>query len=372
MPISNYGYAAERAGRAGNIRNEAHCKRVTLSAPPGVAEVRTLTIGSVSNSTTYTEVIDGQTLSYTTPGSGNTTSTRAEQVYQAAIANLTLAGRYKIDVSAAVVTFTHREVGTAFAITAGANATAALVTAASGGSTVPPGVFVCRDNSNAGQALLAAANAAANVWHITPASVNTGDTIAITITGDLDGDGERETYRRQTAAGASVQATVELIQPLLNAISGLTATEDNAKVVLTVDLAGVPIDIDIQVTGGNGTTCVAAEQTAVSGGLFAGPVAGVVVLEQRHELPAGGGLVSHSAGEELTVGRVGEYDVLLADGVTVNPGDPVYIVVSGSAQAGSARADGTNARLFKGARFLTANFTGMDGQNVAGVEVWEI
>lgn len=371
MTITDYGFAAEKAGRAGNIRNEAHCKRVSLSAPPGVAEVRTLTISNVSNSTSYSEVVDGQTLSYTTPGSGNTTSTRAEQVYQAAIANLTLAGRFKIDVSGAVVTFTHRQVGVAFAITAAADASAALVTAASAGAAIPPGVFVLRDNANAGRAKVAAANASANVWHITPATPNTGDTIGVTITGDLDGDGERETYRRQTAAGSTVKATVELLQPLLNAISGLTVTEDDTKCVLTVDLAGVPIDIDIQVTGGNGTTCVAAEQTAVSGGLFAGPVAGIVLLEQRHELPAGGGLVSHSAGELLSVGRVGEYDALLADGVTVSPGDPVYVVVSGSAQAGSARADGTNARLVKNARFSTANFTGMDGQNVAGVEIWE-
>jgi hypothetical protein len=365
--ITNYNDASDRAGRAGHIRNNTLCKRISRSAPAPVAEVRTITITSVSNSTEYAPVIDGETLSYTTPASGNTTSTRAEQLYQAAIGNETLAGRYIIDVDAVVVTLTRREAGNSFSITAAADSTVALVTAASEGTSVAPGLIVCEDDGE--QAQLAAPNTTQEVWNIIPASPNASDTIHLTITGDFDGDGTVENYSRQVAAGADVQATVEAIQSILEDISGITVTEDDTKVVVTSDLGGVPFTVDSYTTGGNGTTCAAARSIAAGQSRFVGRPLGVVLLEDKHELPAGGGLVTHAATEQLSVGAVGEYDALLDGDIAVAAGDPVYVVTGGSGTKGAVRndSDSGNATLLDGASFLTANFTGLDNQKVAGI-----
>ena len=278
------------------------------------------------------------------------------------------------------VTITYRTKGTAFTLTdSDGNLTTSLVTAASSGSNLPPGIIVMEDSNDTGMGgavtVPASSTAVAKVVDVTP-TYSAGDewTLTVTVLGVAHSAMVTMTTDLDTTLDAMAEALDEALPASTVTVVSTPATA--TKLTLTSEVAGQDFDVSSSVSdvGGASDPVTIATTTANVTAAFTSDLIGVVVLEQVGELPASG-LYVYTPGDVIACGRVGRYDVLVDTGETIAAGNSVYVrtTAGASEQLGACRndTDSGDCLLWSRAKFVSANFTGLDGQNCATIEVYD-
>ena len=382
MPVTNYDDIGARPGRAGHIAtSNSYHSRISRVVGGMAAPVRQVVVDTAADDTDYTVTVNGEAKTVDS-GTGATKNSILLLLIAAINADSDLfsvlfAEEHPDNTDRLLIT--GRELGVATTCTAGANLTASEITAEDAGDNIPPGVVVCQDPSDPKGAILPEATtvaAVAQVTDATPATPSASDVAHFIVTRDSTGDGLPETYDVPVVPGATVALTCDAIVTAFAGplITDLVVTDGTTKAIFTGP-AGLQFNVTVNVEGGNGTTCAFAEDTAavVASSTFTNAVLGPVILEQKLELPSGGGLVEFEPGDQIAIPeRTAGFDVLLDVGETVAKGDPVYVrcTATGTEQRGACRndSDSGDCLLWSGAEFITANFTGIDGQNVATIK----
>lgn len=373
MTIERYDHVNTRVGQAGSPRSSSlSYRRISRSVGVGAQERRKVVVDTAANSTPYTITLAGVALTITSDG--DATKPEIVAALLAAVeANQDLLAAFQAEAdpdATDALLITRRAAGVAFTLTAGANLTASLVQAADAGAAIPPGVVVCQDASSEGGAVLPSAiTPVAQVTTLTPTPQNS-TRYTLTLTADLDGNGPAAYFVEYTSDADATAA--EIVDGLVSAIEARWPEEIGAanvanELVLTGP-AGVPFTVVPGASAAAATWAQEATTAAVAPGFAASPL-GVVVLEQRLEMPVGGGLTAHPVGDPLTIAQSDEVAVLLDAGAAVALGNPVFVrcTASASEQLGACRADadGGDCLRLAGATFTGASFTGLDGQNIA-------
>lgn len=387
-----FSYAVDqstRAGRAGHIHDSSlgH-DRISRSVGGDAANVWTFAITTATQGATYalsfpaaTDWTSAQAVSFVAAGS--TTTTIAAEAAAAINATAGLFRYLYASSSSATVTVTYRKTGTSFTITESDAkiGTPAEATAASAGTAIPPGVVVMRGSDTGECELPSATTGVAKIYDATPTAEN-GGSYFLQISGDWTGAGYETVHTASFVADAS--ATVAEItaglaaatfEPALPATS-VAVADATTKVTVTADTAGQEFTVTGWVDGANAGTAaldvaVATANTAVA---FTRSILGVVLLEQKLELPdPTSTTLTYAVGDTVSLGRMGRYDVLLDVGETVAVGDSVYVRCTAGAteQLGACRndSDSGDSLIWSNAEFVSANFTGLDGQNCATIQV---
>ena len=374
MAITEYNYKTTRGRMAGARISLLAALLLTMAVSRGARNLWTLTItGAAAVTTTCT--VGGVSVSVT--GSAASAAASASNVYAALLA--ADLGDYIISYpgSGAAITIQGREYGEAFAVafsdSGGFTATAVETTQEDAGDSIPPGILCVPDpNDPTHWVVPASPNTVSDVWNVTPATPNASDICVLTVSVEQV-DGTWITYHREVAAAGTVKLTVEAIEPVVEAIPGVSSSEDDTKVVLSNDLAvGLRLKVTATVRGTNGTTLAATNPTPADGNPFLGEL-GVAVLEQNRELPSGGGNAVYAAGDELAVAQSGEWEVLTDAGVSLAVGDAVYVrvVASASEQAGAIRGDTDSGDAILAPRLevVAPTIVGIDGQRITGIRL---
>lgn len=380
-----YSDLSTRQGRAGHIHDTGnHFDRPTYLVDVGTKEQRTIVVDTAANSTAYAWTLNGTAQTITSAASATKASIALQiaNYINASALNTTF---YAEDDGVDTVTITHKTAGTAFTLTdADGNITTALLTSAVSAASVPPGVIVMESARNPGfrgSCVLPTSNTAvAQVVDVTP-EYSAGDEWVLTVTvGGVP-------YTGMVTMTTDLETTLDAMEEALNEgspDSAFTIADDpTTKLTITAGTAGTPIYVTSTVTdvGGVSTAVTVTTTTANVEGTFTRDILGPVLLEQTAELSGSltqGGTsttISYEAGRPVAVGRVGRYDVLLDSGETVAAGDPVYVRTTAGAteQLGACRndTDSGDCVLWSRATFISANFTGIDGQNCATIEVYD-
>lgn len=371
MPITNYNNTSDTYGRAGHIATSSQFNRRLSRNVGGQARQKrsiTFSAGAVAENSV---VIDGVTVTFTP--SAASAAGAANELFLAAVADPDL-GHLIITYpgSGAVLYVEERDYNDNFTIDLsglvgpGTAASQAEVTAYDAGDNIPPGVLVIQDPSNDGLVLPCAPSSLIDTWTITPASVNSSDDLVFDLLVEQP-DGTWATFNKKVDVAASVQLTVEAIQPILDAIDGITATENNTTCTLVHDTPGLRIKISVQVLGGNGTTCALANTIAGLGNPFYSKLLGAVCIIQDQEAQSDG-TFTYEPGEGVTIANVDEVDLLTESGQTLTNASTVYVraTASASEQKGAIRSDSDSgdALPVKGLSVVSTTRTGIDGQRI--------
>ena len=312
--------------------------------------------------TSYTVILTKAGVSRTFTGTGLADATASAVHAKAAIeADGIASGWVTLTRSTVTITATARYTGAQHAVTYSATTvTLTQTVAASDGATIEFGLAVMHD-STVGQGVVPTKTAAvAQVWHLTPTVANT-TTYYATVTLS---DGRSYTASAVGDGSDTIQEVVELLTPLLNAqLPALTVvvTEDNAKMILTAEVAGVAFTAT---AGSNSASAVwtIAESVANVTSALTRPLAGIAAFSSAvpadvtytgGDGTAASGYVSQT---EMAVLEAGVIVVQTDD--SVSRFDPVYVrcTATGTEKVGSFRndADGGDCILLANARFLEA------------------
>lgn len=323
------------------------------------AQVETLQATSTSYAVTLTKGGVSRTFS----GTGLANANASAAALKAAIeADGIASGWVSVSVATDTVTATALFSGSEHAVSySGAtNITLTETTAASDGASIEFGLAVMHDSTE-GQGVRPTKTAAvAQVWHLTPTVANTTTYFASVTLAD------GRTYSASYLGDGSdtIQEVVEGLTPLLNAqlpASTVVVTEDNAKMILTAEVAGVAFTAS---AGSNSASAVwtIAEATANVTSALTRPLAGIAV--RSPSIPAsptytggdGTPASSYPSQSEMTVIEAGVIVGLTDD--TVSRFDAVYVrcTATGTEKVGSFRndSDSGDCVLLAGARFLEA------------------
>jgi hypothetical protein len=223
----------------------------------------------------------------------------------------------------------------------------------------------------------------ARATEVTPTAVNSL-TYLLTVhmtSGTYSGLGFTATYIAD--GSASVQEICEGLVAQINALmpaSTVIATEDNTKVILTAEVAGVGFEVD----AGSSTTAVVTISTttanvALSGALsssFAGVAAWSHVADENYSHIPGALADGLSYPPDAIVNAVqyGPVHVRLSSDMSaLTVGDPVYLTFSdtGTGSAGDFRntADSGYAVLLTGCRWTSAAYADADGGLLAELTI---
>lgn len=380
--MRDYGFSAQ-AGLPGLVQPTGMTRPFANSAK--TAQVATIVVGTATNGATYTWVINGTTLTYTADG-----STSAVEIAAGIVAAIQASPSVSADVTAVsdgvdTVTVTSRIAGLAFTISdSDAKITTTTTVANADSARIPFGYGLVFNG--VGKVKVAAGTrtaAVAQVTEVTPTAVNSLTYILTVrmLSGTYSGLGFTATYIAD--GSATVQEIVEGLTAQINAMmpaSTVIATEDNTKVILTAEVAGVGFEVD----AGSSTTAVVTISTttanvALSGALsssFAGVAAWSHVADENYShIP--GALAdgsSYPPDAVVNVCQFGPVHVRLSpdmSGLTV--GDPVYLTFSdtGTGSAGDFRntADSSYAVLLTGCRWTSAAYTDADGNYLAELTI---
>lgn len=367
-----------RTGRAGHVHDSSPFKDIIRrKVGTGAAEVRSITVDTSRNSHVYAFTLAGVAFSITSAAAA-TLITIAKQIQDAINGSSLFGVLYAQSDGVDTVNVTYRTAGTAFTLTdADDDLTTALVTSASSGSSLPPGVIAMEDANDPGQngaiTLPTSITPVAKVVDVTPV-FSAGDELALNIT--VLGITYPVVVTMTTDLETTINALVDAIEDAMPA-STVAATDGATKLTLTSEVAGQDFKVaagSSDVSDGDSDAATITTVTENTAAAFTGSLLGPVLLEQVGELPNSGSF-AYSPGEVVGVGRVGRFDVPLDAGETVAAGDSVYVrtTASASEQLGACRndADGGDCILWARARFISSNFTGLDSQNCATIEVYD-
>lgn len=287
-----------------------------------VADVWTVTVSGVANSTVYTISINGISLSYTSDGSAANTEIVAglvDAVNDSVLSGMVLAA----STGATTLTLTSLQPGEALDVTENdSNLTLAHTTTASNATALSAGLIVSRTADGLGCAVPAVTAAVAQISTLTYGTAVNSVRYSATVTmrggtysglpylGEFTADGS-----------ATMQEIVEGIAADLNGklpASTVAVTEDNSVLTFTSEVAGVAFAVD-----GNcadpAVTVTIATTTANVVGVFTYPLVGAV---QYPAMKASGQVL---ADEVANIIAVAEEMFLTAENAPSALTDTVYI-----------------------------------------------
>lgn len=252
------------------------------------------------------------------------------------------------DLGANTVTITARNAGVGFTISevadTGAEQAIAATTADDDADPVPFGRGLIRDSTSDTRARLAATGGlSAKVYDVTPTNVNA---VTYGVTVHLqDGSGQSYGFEYLSDGSATVQEIVEALVAGLNGqlpANTVIATEDNTKVTLTAEIAGLDFTVETTVD----LTAVWTEAGVTVGNatdinkMFCG-----VAMEDLTQRGNDDGTNEYGPNQPMRVRRSRPLYVVCEDGQP-NPTDPVYIGV-GSTHEGKWRKSASGANYLR-------------------------
>lgn len=317
MAITNYpaaralAYPGQTEGQGDNVS--------LVNEDPRATQVATLVVDTAANSTEYTASIDGVEIAYTSDGSA--TKPEISAGLKAAIeAEPLINGRVTVaDDGVDTLTITARVSGYAFTLaTSDTNLTATTTTANDLPDAIPFGEAVLLDGTGKAKRCTAA-NMTAMACTLTPtADDSTVYAVIVNVPQAADGRGYSERVAITSDSDATVQEIVEALQAAI-AASGLsqhiTASEDDASLTLTVQLAGLGLEVSLEGPW---------DSITWAGESIDDALAGVTCRDLSQAQEHGG----YAGGSTMTVRRRGR--IAVTTGESCAPGDPVYVRVAGS------------------------------------------
>lgn len=316
------------AGRAGQVSGDLGNRVHTYLSALGLAQISTVTLTNWSADRTYAATINSTVITITSPTGDADVTGAAVRLAAAINADASVGGQVRATSALGVVTLTSILPGLSFTLAGSTDAAAASVQSA----TAPSDVKIGRALLSGGQASISFdsysqrqangfiklplfANLTARVVHVTPTAANSVQ-YGLVITLD---DGSQYSFAITSDGSATAQEIVEAqVAAFPAALSGIiTATEDNAKLILTA-AAGRQFQVS---TYGVGVQVVAV---SVAGDDAQRLFVGVSAIDDTMEYAA-------AEGNELVyvgghpVGVLVEGEILVLNSQSVNPGDPVYV-----------------------------------------------
>lgn len=334
---------------AGMISDSSRLEGVSITNDaPRAAQVSTVTVDTAENSSEYTITIDGIDASYTSDATA-TVGEIAAGLAAAVNAEALLSGRMSATAASAVCTITALIGGRGFTLTeADARLTAATSTANATADPVNFGVAVIRDSDTTGRELKAA-NLTAMSYTVTPAAVNDATYWVGVHLGDTS-----YTALYTADASATVKEIVEGLVAVLEAqlpASTVSATEDDAAITLTAEVAGMPFSVSAGSDAATATMTVAKVSDSALCDVDRA-FAGVTIRELNHEMDSDGE-TQYAGGETMSVAARGRLYVEVQDAVTTASRVHVRVAGTGAPFAGAAAANylpmsPSRARFLKG------------------------
>lgn len=306
------------AGQLADTSNRDVVSRVNDS--PRTAQVSTVTVDNVVNSTEYSFTANGVEVAYTSDGS----ATNAEIVagLKAALeAEPLLSGRIlAVATSATVLTLTERVAGSGgFAISdSDDNLTTATTTAADEADPIGFGLAVIGDTRGRTCKAPAAAGITARSVVITPTAVNSA-----VYTVNIVHNGVSRGYSYTADGSATAQEIVEGLATAINAgmpANSVVATENDATLTLTAEVKGEDFAV---VLGPN------LAQAAFAGQTLADVFAGVTLLSHAETNESEG----YPGGATCAVIRKGR--VFVETEADIASASRVFVRVAGSGTIGA-------------------------------------
>lgn len=375
----------------------------TLSLQVGGAgaQTQTLTYSSMANGDVVTVTIgpdagDTKTLTITLDATTGASDTAAASAIADEINAATKISNLVAAVSVlGVVTLTGRQKGasaTFYAtstVTGSGAVTVGTATSPTDATAIVPGCMCelstatrVQGTADIGSAIGTATFAAKVITVDTSAggafTMGTNDRISFTVSVDVAGSGVQD-FSAETTFSSDVATTLTAIAADLNLkVSPLIAvTVSSNNLVFTSSIAGYDFNVVGTRFDSSGPSYAAYAVTETTPAMPSGTSgAGVALFSQTVEQNASG-VLEFGSGSELSALQVGKVHVLLDSGVTVAAGDPVWVRVTatGSEQVGAFRnaADLSDCLPlssfgFSG-QFAGANFTDMNGENVAPLSI---
>jgi hypothetical protein len=357
------------------------------------AQVTTVQVASAANDTTYTLSIgeDAGSLiavTFTTPSSGNTTTTVATGIANAINAKVGVSNLVFASSATDTVTITGRQKGASATFTVSESDsrlnTPSTTTSAGDATAIPFGVMVERSSATKAVGTAAIGSAVGSGTYtkqiaVTPdittlVTLAAGDLLSLTVNGDFDGLGARD-YTAQVN-GTGTPAT-----DITNAVTAMNAVLPANSVVVTEPTSNV-LQFSAEVNGvgftvsGFGTSSgIAAALTFAESGTTANaiPFGGGVALKSHTIEQNASGVSEYGMGDTFSGLTEGKCYVLLDSGITVAEGDACFVRVTAGAseQVGAfsnVSDSGDNLPIgsygFKGI-WVGGNETDMNGNNVA-------
>lgn len=313
MPITEYP-AARDAAVIGQSYGPGH-NRSLVNESGRATQSSSITVDTAENSTAYSVVIDGITITVTSDASATVTEI-ATALAAAINAEPLINGRVLATSAVGVVTLTARVSGYAFTpSTTDSNLTVATATASATPDVVPFGVLCISDGNGKAQECAATAITAKS-YTLTPTAANSSTySVEVAIPSVLGGFAQRVTYTSD--GSATEQEIVEGLKALLDAediATYVATTEDDSSLTLTAITPGMDFEVSVQ-----------GQLTPQNAGQTLEDVAvGVSLRDLSQSIETAG----YSAGSAMAVRSQGDVAVEVAAAVT--PTDPVYARVSGS------------------------------------------
>ena len=357
------------------------------------AQVTTVTVGSSANDATYTLSIGEDSanltvVTFTTPSSGNTTSTVATGIANAINEKIGVSNLVFASTSSADVIITGRQKGASATFTvsesdARLNTPSTTAGTPTDATLIPFGTMAERSTATkvAGSTFVGSAIGSGTYTAQIAKSgdlgalltIAAGDVLSLTVTGDFDGLGERDytiTQPRHTDENTTIDYAVTGINSALP-VNSVVVTEAANVLTFTAEVAGVGFSVSgYGLSSGVATVLTFAESGSVANAI---PSGGGVALKSHSIEQDANGVTKFGGGDTFSGLTEGKCYALLDSGITVAEGDACFVRVTaaGTEQAGAfsnVSDSGDNLPIssygFKGV-WLGGNVTDMDGNNVA-------
>tara|TARA_Y100000114_G_scaffold122223_1_gene117530 strand:- start:234 stop:1445 length:1212 start_codon:yes stop_codon:yes gene_type:complete len=356
------------------------------------AQVTTVQVASAANDTTYTLSIgeDAGSLiavTFTTPSSGNTTTTVATGIANAINAKVGVSNIVFASSASDTVTITGRQKGASATFTVSESDarlnTPSTTTSAGDATAIPFGVMVERSSATKAVGTAAIGSAigsgtytaqiAKSVDLGSTLTIAAGDVLSLTVSGDFDGLGVKDftvTQPHHTDENTTIDYAVAGLNGALPANS-VAVTESANVLTFTAEVAGVGFTVSgYGLSSGTATALTFAESGTVANAI---PNGGGIALKSHTIEQDDNGDSKYEMGDTFSGLTEGKVYVLLDSGITVAEGDACFVrkTTTGTEQAGafSNVSDGgdnlpISAYGFKGI-WVGSNETDMNGNNVA-------
>lgn len=322
---TGYAFTSRPFGQIGEQADSQYCDKISrTNNDPRAKQIDKVKVDTATNSYTYTFKFQETTISFTADASATVAEVSAglKAAFDASIVN-----GYAICTDDGVdeITLTARVGGVGWTISeVDSKMTLTNTTANALADSVAFGLMVVRDVDDTDYARLAKAAAlTANVIVLTPSAVND---YLYTVALEFNGVNYFSTYLAD--ASATVKEIVEGLALDINTnmpASTVIATEDDATLTLTSEIAGIDIGLtvggNLAVTSNNASNLTNINKAAL----------GVSLRDQSIQQDDDGD-VYYAAGVSMSIMRQGRIVVTTETEITVS--QPVYVRLSGTGTIG--------------------------------------
>lgn len=345
-----------RQAKVGDLVFANHLDRMTtlINVDPQAAQSDTVTVTGATDAKTYTIVIDGRNVSFTS-GAGSTTTTIAAGIAAAINADPIVRGRVSATSAVAVVTIVALLAGQSYTLTeSDAQLTLASVTTAATASAIPFGRMLITDGFIADEVnkqgkLPAAASFTAQVDTLVAAFVALA-TYYASVT--IDGVEYKGTALADTNAATTMTALAGSLNDNLPA-NTIVATSPGDDLVLTAEVPGAIFQTGFG-AGDEGATTPAMSLTSNKGVATAleRAAAGISLYSSDEEVTTvGGTAIEYPANAGVKALKNGQ--VWVENSQTPGEGDPVYVETTAGADVGKFFNTASASRVLLPTSFAT-------------------